>query len=553
MAINSIALSLIHKKLRTKALVLELLAAICLLKGGHNIILSAFDHFKQEMRETHRFETLVNYFTNPQEFQIEFMVACMQFINIVVHSVEDMNFRVALQYEFTALHLDDCLERLGHHESDELAVQISAYVDNEFNVAELMEEAELKGQAMEQVADLEEELGRVSERLSETEAEAMSQQVSYENRIEELEQEIKDLKTKRQEVETEYSTLKRTVQNKEEEGRKRLSIMEVRIKELEVERDQLKTASNSSLSSSQSGGTPSLPSMVAPPPPPPAPPGGLRPGAPPPPPGPPGRGPLGPGPPPPPPLGGVDTTTLKRQIKTTYRLPTLQLSVLKPNDTKDTFWYTTNDEKIINEIDFSAFEEAFKLNPAPLNKRGKDESDQANKTPTIKAPQLKSLMEHTRLKNVAICKRRLPQMPLDDIIAAVNALDNNALTMDAIELLQRTEPNADEIKAYREFNFKKSDPNELTPEDRFMLKLSKVERLPAKLEIMSFMSTFYEYLHAVRPRIDSICLASKSTRNAKKFKKILEIILAFGNYMNSSKKGAAYGFKMSSLDSLSIK
>ena len=46
-AINSIALSLIHKKLRTKALVLELLAGICLLKGGHNIILSAFDHFKQ--------------------------------------------------------------------------------------------------------------------------------------------------------------------------------------------------------------------------------------------------------------------------------------------------------------------------------------------------------------------------------------------------------------------------------------------------------------------------------------------------------------------------
>ena len=46
-AINSIALSLIHKKLRTKALVLELLAAICLLKGGHEIILSAFDNFKQ--------------------------------------------------------------------------------------------------------------------------------------------------------------------------------------------------------------------------------------------------------------------------------------------------------------------------------------------------------------------------------------------------------------------------------------------------------------------------------------------------------------------------
>ena len=65
-------------------------------------------------------------------------------------------------------------------------------------------------------------------------------------------------------------------------------------------------------------------------------------------------------------------------------------------------------------------------------------------------------------------------MPLEDIIAAVNALDNNALTMDAIELLQRIEPNAEEIKAYREFSFKKNDPNELTEEDRFVPLTDKI-------------------------------------------------------------------------------
>ena len=81
------------------------------MKGGHDIILSAFDTFKREMNETHRFQTLMLYFVNPESFQIEFMVACMQFINIIVHSVEDMNFRVALQYEFSSLGLDDCLER----------------------------------------------------------------------------------------------------------------------------------------------------------------------------------------------------------------------------------------------------------------------------------------------------------------------------------------------------------------------------------------------------------------------------------------------------------
>lgn len=37
-------------------------------------------------------------------------VACMQFINIVVHSVEDMNFRVHLQYEFTKLGLEEFLQ-----------------------------------------------------------------------------------------------------------------------------------------------------------------------------------------------------------------------------------------------------------------------------------------------------------------------------------------------------------------------------------------------------------------------------------------------------------
>lgn len=44
-------------------------------------------------------------------------VACMQFINIVVHSVENMNFRVFLQYEFTHLGLDHYLEVSPAHSS----------------------------------------------------------------------------------------------------------------------------------------------------------------------------------------------------------------------------------------------------------------------------------------------------------------------------------------------------------------------------------------------------------------------------------------------------
>ena len=67
----------------------------------------------------------MGYFMNYEMFHIEFMVACTQFINIVVHSVEDMNFRVHLQYEFSQLGLDDYLEKLKNTESEELQVSKS--------------------------------------------------------------------------------------------------------------------------------------------------------------------------------------------------------------------------------------------------------------------------------------------------------------------------------------------------------------------------------------------------------------------------------------------
>jgi hypothetical protein len=39
----------------------------------------------------------------------------------------------------------------------------------------------------------------------------------------------------------------------------------------------------------------------------------------------------------------------------------------------------------MKEIDFTAFEEAFKLNPVPMNK-AKNNEDPAAKTPTVKVP-----------------------------------------------------------------------------------------------------------------------------------------------------------------------
>ena len=364
-AINCIALSLIHRKLRTKALVLELLAAICLVKGGHDIILSAFDSFKDDMKETKRFSTLMKYFAEPETFQIEFMVACMQFINIVVHSVEDMNFRVSLQWEFHSIGLDNYLDRLESNESEELSVQISAYRENQFDVQELFDEAGQKEEYMARVAELNDELQRKEELIQDMEQLALEERVEMENTIEELKQEQVHLKEQLSKATAQCENIRSEYTVKERNSIKRLSDLEKKIQEVEEEKKRLSFGSTSSIGTpvpnqntlngdmqKNSVKPPSSNALPPPPPPPPpiCPPPPPPPGLPPPPPPPGGTHapglpppPPAPGAPPPPPglapMAHIDPNmTLRKAIHTNVKLPTVPLQHLKPNDTKDTIW-----------------------------------------------------------------------------------------------------------------------------------------------------------------------------------------------------------------------
>ncbi|XP_014471831.1 PREDICTED: formin-like protein CG32138 isoform X1 [Dinoponera quadriceps] len=568
-AINCIALSLIHKSLRTKALVLELLAAICLVKGGHEIILSAFDNFKEVCCERRRFTTLMAYFTQYDSFHIEFMVACMQFVNIVVHSVEDMNFRVHLQYEFTKLGLDEYLEKLRHTESEDLQVQISAYLDNVFDVAALMEDSETKTAALEKVAELEDELGHAHDRMAELERESLAKLAELETELGALKVEYADALEARRLVEEELTALKRQRQD----SARRQSVLENKIIELETLTGTLTKGSSvaslrngtatsplsnsdnvtsSPFTSTPSPTDPTPPPAPAPPPPPPPP-------CPPPPP----MAPLSPGdhklpppvPIPPPPAGMMQAPdgamTIKRKVQTKYKLPTLNWIALKPNQVRGTIFNELDDDRLHNYIDFSDFEERFKIGMSGHVANGTNEIDGLQSFPSkrFKKPENVSLLEHTRLRNIAISRRKM-EMPVEKVIMAVNALDLKVLSLENVELLQRMVPTDQEIKAYREYIIEKKNVNLLTEEDKFLMQLGKVERIPTKLSIMNYIGNFFDNLHLITPQIHAVISASSSVKSSKKLRAVLEIILAFGNYLNSSKRGPAYGFKLQSLDTL---
>ncbi|XP_012541551.1 formin-like protein isoform X2 [Monomorium pharaonis] len=569
-AINCIALSLIHKSLRTKALVLELLAAICLVKGGHEIILSAFDNFKEVCSERRRFTTLMAYFTQYDSFHIEFMVACMQFVNIIVHSVEDMNFRVHLQYEFTKLGLDEYLEKLRHTESEDLQVQISAYLDNVFDVAALMEDSETKTAALEKVAELEDELGHAHDRMTELERESLSKLAELETELGAIKVEYAEALEARKSVEEELATLKKQRQD----SARRQSVLENKIIELENLTGTLtkgSTAANlrngttiSPLSNSDNitsetfASTPSptlnevLPAVPVPPPPPPPP-------CPPPPPT--ASSSLGDhklplsAPIPPPPAGMMQAPngamTIKRKVQTKYKLPTLNWIALKPNQVRGTIFNELDDDRLHNQIDFSDFEERFKIGMSGHVANGNSEIDGLQSFPSkrFKKSENVSLLEHTRLRNIAISRRKM-EMPVEKVIMAVNALDLKVLSLENVELLQRMVPTDQEIKAYREYIIEKKNVNLLTEEDKFLMQLGKVERISTKLSIMNYIGNFFDNLHLITPQIHAVISASSSVKGSKKLRSVLEIILAFGNYLNSSKRGPAYGFKLQSLDTL---
>ncbi|XP_034271871.1 formin-like protein 1 isoform X2 [Pantherophis guttatus] len=636
--VNEITLSLNNKNARTKALVLELLAAVCLVRGGHDIILAAFDNFKEVCGEKNRFEKLMEYFRN-EDSNIDFMVACMQFINIVVHSVENMNFRAFLQYEFTQLGLDEYLQKLRCTESDKLQVQIQAYLDNIFDVGALLEDTETKNAILEHIEDLQEEVGQLTEKLQDAENESEAKIAELEKQLYQSHNELEILRA-RSSDETEkldqiskvnksespswlpmqlpqepkrtplYSVLEENLEELEDRGFIRIkrrpdsdSIIGIEVIPLvTIEASSSTSTDYPSLSTSpvpshapEIPPAPPLPSMkdsdfvafhssqeeelspipipLQPPPPPPL--SGINepppapplpevvtipqaPPMPPPPPPPPPLltfgGPAAPPPPPPPPM--IDGATLpastataavkiKKPIQTKFRMPVFNWVALKPNQINGTIFNELNDEKVLQELDMSDFEEQFKTK---AQGPGKEFSSIKAKT-LQKAPTKVSLIECNRAKNLAITLRK-GGLSIDNICKAIQTYDLQTLNLDFLELLMRFIPTEYEMILIRKYEKEQRPLDELSDEDQFMIKFSKIPRLAERMNIMTFLGSFADTVQLLLPQLNFLIVASMSVKSSTKLRQILEIVLAFGNYLNSSKRGAAYGFRLQSLDAL---
>ena len=89
-------------------------------------------------------------------------------------------------------------------------------------------------------------------------------------------------------------------------------------------------------------------------------------------------------------------------------------------------------------------------------------------------------------------------------------------------------PTDDEADTLRKYN---GDPNDLGKAEQFFLKLMTIPDLRDRLHCFVYKREFESITHDILSDIEMVDSAISELREAHRFKKILEYILALGNYM----------------------
>ena len=76
---------------------------------------------------------------------------------------------------------------------------------------------------------------------------------------------------------------------------------------------------------------------------------------------------------------------------------------------------------------------------------------------------------------------------------------------------------------------------------------TRITHYEQRLRTLHYKKKFPIWLTEIKPKILAVLEASKEVQRSKRLRRMLELILAFGNYMNRGQRGNAVGFKLLSL------
>ncbi|KTF74079.1 hypothetical protein cypCar_00023658 [Cyprinus carpio] len=584
-SINIIAQSLATENIKTKVAVLEIMGAVCLVPGGHKKILEAMLHYQKFSCERTRFQTLLNDLdksTGRYRDEVSLKTAIMSFINAVLSQgagEASLEFRVHLRYEFLMLGIQPIIDKLRSHENSTLDRHLDYFEmlrnDDELTLSRRFESMHIDTKSATQVFEL------VRKKLAHTDAyphfmsilhhcllmphkrsgntvqywlllDRIVQQMVLQNdkghdpdvtplenfnvknvvRMLVNENEVKQWKEQAEKMRKDQHELQQKLEKKERECDAKTQEKEEMMQTLNKMKEKLEremgenklvkqqvaemTSRLHDLSTRQVASVPGGPPIpgppggpLLPPPPPPPPPGGMMPPPPPPPPG----SALMP-PPPPPPPGGPPPPPGRPPLGAAPPPPGAPMG---PSLKKKNIPQPSNPLKSFNWAKLS--EDFFTVN----NCKQKETEDDALSSKKVKEL---SVIDGRRAQNCNILLSRL-KLSNEEIKRAILTMDEQEdLPKDMLEQMLKFVPEKCDVDLLEEH---KHELDRMAKADRFLYEMSRL------VLCVSF---------------SALSKASKEVLHSRNLKQLLEVVLAFGNYMNKGQRGNAYGFKISSLNKI---
>uniref|UniRef100_A0A3B4FPT1 Dishevelled associated activator of morphogenesis 1 n=2 Tax=Haplochromini TaxID=319058 RepID=A0A3B4FPT1_9CICH len=527
-SINIIAQSLATENIKTKVAVLEIMGAVCLVPGGHKKILESMLHYQRFACERTRFQTLVNDLdrsTGRYRDEVSLKTAIMSFINAVLSQGAEetsLEFRIHLRYEFLMLGIQPVIDKLHSHENATLDRHLDYFEmlrnDDELAVSKRFESVHVDTKSATQVFDL------IRKKMSHTDAyphfmsvlhhcllmphKRSGNTVQYWLLLDRIVQQMVLQNDKGHDPDVtplENFNVKNVVrmlvnenevkQWKEQAEKMRKEHHELQQKFEKKEREcDAKTQEKEDMMQTLNKMKEKL----------------------------------------------EKESNEQKNVKQQVAELTARLHELSTNKLEGTVWMEVDDAKVFKVLDLDDIEKTF----SAYQRQQKEAEDDTLGSKKVKEL---SVIDGRRAQNCNILLSRL-KLSNDEIKRAILTMDEQEdLPKDMLEQLLKFVPEKSDVDLLEEH---KHELDRMAKPDRFLYEMSRINHYQQRLQSLYFKKKFAERIAEIKPKVEALGKASKEVLNSRNLKQLLEVVLAFGNYMNKGQRGNAYGFKVSSLNKI---
>lgn len=260
-------------------------------------------------------------------------------------------------------------------------------------------------------------------------------------------------------------------------------------------------------------------------------------------------------PPPPPPLPMPNVQPIqgnlpaylkpKNKYQANVPMKKVNWTEIKPGKiSKNAFWVKCQEQKLVSEDILDGLASNFKQ----MSTQKVDKKSEVRTLIMKKHVDLRIMTPKSAMAISILLAASLKRVSYEKVKESILNCDTSILNSDIIEQLIKFLPPPDQLKLLHKI---KNKGDELSEAEKFTATIGEIDQLVPRLQGIGLKLRFDDIVEDIKSDIVTGTAACEEIECSKKFAKILELILSFGNYLNSgSMKNPAYGFDISFLTSL---